>query len=213
MLLFDMDGTLVDSNGVWEQVDIDFLHTRGLAVTAEYSDFVSHSIFPVSAQFTKDYYKLPDTKEEIMAEWLSAARDAYAHHIQVKPHARDYLEQCRAAGEPMALVTASVPELCRTCMDRHGLTAYFSHIVFAQELGLEKRDPRAFLAAARAVGAEPAACTVFDDAPANCVSARAAGMRAVGVYDPFFAYAEHEMRRTCDRYIMSFAELLDPPRP
>ena len=209
MLFFDLDGTLVDSNGVWVQVDEDFLGRRGLEVTRAYTEFVSHSIFPVAAQFTKDYYQLPESTQEIMDEWMAAAQEAYAHHIPMKPHVRAYLEQCRRRGEEMALLTASVPSLCRACMDRHGLSPFFSHLIFAQELGLEKRDPRAFTAAAQLVGAAPADCTIFDDGPANCISARAAGMRAVGVYDAFFAAAEPEMRRTCDRYIRSFAELLE----
>lgn len=211
MLLFDMDGTLVDSNGVWIQVDLDFLSRRGLQATDEYTHFVSHSIFPVAAQYTKDYYHLPDSPQAIMDEWMGSAREAYTHHIPLKPHVRPYLEQCRARGEGMALVTASVPELCRACMDRHGLTPFFSHLVFAQELGLEKRDPRAFLAAAEQVGAVPADCTVFDDAPANCAAARAAGMRVVGVYDPAFAHARGEMEHICHRYLMDFGELLEQP--
>ena len=212
MLLFDMDGTLVDSNGVWIQVDLDFLSRRGLEVTEEYTEFVSHSIFPVAAQYTRDYYHLSDSAQEIMDEWMAAARTAYTRDIPLKPHVRPYLEQCRARGEAMALVTASVPELCRACMDRHGLTPFFSRMIFAQDLGLEKRDPRAFLAAARLVGADPGACTVFDDAPANCASARAAGMRVVGVYDPAFAHARAQMEQACHRYIMDFGELLEGER-
>ena len=143
---------------------------------------------------------------------MAAARAAYTHDIPLKPHVRPYLEQCRARGEAMALVTASVPELCRACMDRHGLSPFFSRMIFAQELGMEKRDPRAFLAAARLLEVDPGDCTVFDDAPANCASARSAGMRVVGVYDNFFALDEEAMRGFCDVYIRSFEELLLPPR-
>ena len=83
-----------------------------------------------------------------------------------------------------------------------------SRMIFAQDLGLEKRDPRAFLAAARLVGADPGACTVFDDAPANCASARAAGMRVVGVYDPFYENYQDQVRENSHRYLRSFTELL-----
>ena len=55
MDLFDFDGTLVDSNGVWVDVDNGFLARRGLTPTREYSDAVGHSIFPIAAQYTKDY--------------------------------------------------------------------------------------------------------------------------------------------------------------
>ena len=54
MKLFDFDGTLVDSNGVWEEIDITFLARRGLTPTREYSELVGRSIFPIAAQITRD---------------------------------------------------------------------------------------------------------------------------------------------------------------
>ena len=58
MRLFDFDGTLVDSNGVWERIDLDFLGRHGLEPTEEYAHTVGHSIFPLAARYTKDYYRL-----------------------------------------------------------------------------------------------------------------------------------------------------------
>ena len=58
MKLFDFDGTLVDSNGVWEEIDVRFLQRRGLTPTREYCETVGHSIFPIAAQFTREYYHL-----------------------------------------------------------------------------------------------------------------------------------------------------------
>ena len=76
MIFFDLDGTLIDSNGVWLQVDHTFLGRRGLEITPEYTYTVGHSIFPVAAQFTKRYYHLEDSAEDIMAEWRALSYDA-----------------------------------------------------------------------------------------------------------------------------------------
>ena len=71
MKIFDFDGTLVDSNGVWVEVDLRFLGSLGLSPTREYSDLMGHSIFPIAAQITKNYYHLDLTPEEIMfMDWL-----------------------------------------------------------------------------------------------------------------------------------------------
>ena len=208
MRIFDFDGTLVDSNGVWVEVDNGFLARRGLTATREYSDTVGHSIFPIAAQFTKDYYCLDMTPEAIMAEWLDMARDAYARQVPLKPGARAFLEACARRGEPMALLTACVPELCQAALERHGLTGYFTRIVYVQELGVEKRDPRAFTQALELLGVESGACTMYEDSPGACRAAKAVGLTVVGVYDPFSACYEDEMRALCDRYIHSFEELL-----
>lgn len=208
MLLFDLDGTLIDSNGVWEEIDLTFLSRRGLVPTEEYFNTVGHSIFPIAAQFTKDYYGLTMTPEEIMDEWMEGARGAYAHRVPLKPGAKEYLDRSRKKGERMALVTACVPELCRTVLIRCGLEDFFEDVIFAQEMGLEKRNPQVFLRTAQRLGVEPGGCTLYEDAPANCAAAQTAGMRAVGVYDGFYAQHEPEMRLHCDRYITSFTELL-----
>ena len=103
MLFFDLDGTLVDSSGIWLQIDLDFTARRGLAHTQEYHDFVIHSTAPVAAQFTKDYYHLPESADEIIAEWSAQALEEYTYRIEAKPHVHAYLEQCRRQGEPMAV--------------------------------------------------------------------------------------------------------------
>lgn len=208
MDLFDFDGTLVDSNGVWVDVDNGFLARRGLTPTREYSDAVGHSIFPIAAQYTKDYYHLDMSPEEIMAEWLDMARDAYAHQVPLKPGAGEFLARRAGEGADMALVTACVPELCRAALARHGLERYFSAVVYVQELGVEKRDPRAFSLALEQLGERPEACALYEDSPSVCRTAKEAGLTVVGVYDPFYAHYEDQMRAFCHRYIRSFTELL-----
>ncbi|MGM9662105.1 MAG: HAD family hydrolase [Oscillospiraceae bacterium] len=208
--LFDLDGTLTDSNGVWVEVDTVFLARRGLPYTQEYAEAVAHTIFPLAAKFTRDYCHIPDSEEEIMAEWMALAGDRYSKTVGLKPYAREFLEQCRARGVPMSLVTACVPEHCRAALQRHDLAGYFQHLIFAQELGMEKSDPTFYLEASRRCGAAPADCVLFDDSIRSCRSAIAAGMQAVGVYDDLFRRDEEALRGLCSRYIMSFRELLEP---
>ena len=135
MLLFDMDGTLIDSNGVWKDVDREFLARRGLPYTREYYEGVAHTILPLAAKFTKEFCRLEESCGDIIAEWMAMARDAYAH-VTVKPGVRAYLEQCRAEGKRMAVVTSSVPEHCRTALTRLDLMGYFEGVTFAHDLGL-----------------------------------------------------------------------------
>ncbi len=207
MFFFDMDGTLIDSNRVWKEVDERFLARRGIPYTRAYYEGVAHTILPLAAQFTREFCHLEESCQEIMDEWMDMAKDIYAH-VTVKPGVRAYLKQCRAEGRRMAVVTSSVPEHCHTALERLGLEKYFESITFAQQLGLEKKDPEVWLKAARESGVEPESCTIFDDSLSACRGARAARMRVVGVYDSFFARDEREMRSFCDVYIRSFEELL-----
>ena len=207
MLIFDMDGTLIDSNGVWREVDEAFLAKRGYPYTHEYYEGVAHTIFPLAAVFTKEYCHLTESTDEIMAEWMETAGDAYAERVTVKPGVKEYLERCRARGERMIVLTSSVPEHCYAALGNLGLIDYFEKVIFAQDLQMEKKNPEVFHAAARIMGVNEADCTVFDDSVAACRGAKDAGMTVIGVYDPFFAQTKEEMRQVCDRYITGFEEL------
>ncbi len=209
MKLFDLDGTLIDSNGVWRQIDAQFLSSHNLQSTEEYLYVVGHSIFPTAAQFTKDYYHLDLTPQEIMDEWFSLAHEAYEHHIPLKPFAKEYLIQEIAKGVHLALVSACVPTLGYAVLNRHGLTPLFDQIIFAQEYGLEKRDPKFYNQVLSLLNISAEECTFYDDAPVNCTAAKNAGMNVIGVYDVLYDDQQYEMGRICDRYIHSFKELLD----
>ncbi len=208
MYIFDLDGTITDTNGIWLEVDREFLTRRGLTHTDEYRRVVERSIFPIAAQFTRDYYHLPDTPEDIMAEWDSLAERHYRELAPLKPGAEEFLRQCRAEGRPMAIFTACRPALCEAILERYGLRGLFGHVIFAEEIGLEKRDPRCFVRLSELLGAPPEDCTLFDDSPDNCATAMKAGMTAVGVYDDYYAARQDELKSVCRRYVRSLEELV-----
>ena len=208
MQIFDMDGTLIDSNGIWKDVDTAFLAKRGLSYTKEFYEGVAHTIFPLAAKFTKEFCRLPESEEAIMAEWMDMAGDLYGTSVPVKPGVRAYLDKLRAAGERLIVVTSAVPVHCRTALTHLGLMPYFERIIFAHDLQLEKKDPQLWRLTAELMGVAPEHCTLYDDSVEACRGAKAAGMHAVGVYDPYFAGTEPEMQAVCDRYIRSFEELI-----
>lgn len=209
LLIFDLDGTLTDSNGLWAGVDEEFLARRGLVPTEEYEVVVSRSIFPAAAVYTREYYRLEDSPEEIMAEWEELAGEHYRHLVPMKPGAAEFLEQCRKRGLAMSLFTACRPALCRAALERFGLPRYFQHIVYAEEIGLDKHDPGCFVRLSELVGLHPSDCVLFDDNPDNCATASAAGMATVGVYDSYYAHRQEELKKACGQYIRSFEELLE----
>lgn len=208
LFLFDLDGTLLDSNSVWREVDRTFLARRGLPYTHAYYEGVAHSIFPIAAQFTKDFCHLSESCQEIMDEWMDLAGDAYARTVPIKPGVRAYLKQCKNEGRRMAVVTSSLRVHCEAALRRHELDKYFERVTYAQELGLVKQNAEVWRTAAREAGVEPERCTVFDDSLSACRGAREARMRVVGVYDDYYSGDQKEMEGFCDVYIRSFEELL-----
>ena len=165
-----------------------------------------------TCQENMDALKKVLTQRTLLALSRRNVEFVLAHQADSKQQLADYLRQCRAEGRRMAVVTSSVPEHCRTALTHLDLMKYFEGVTLAHDLGLEKKDPALWRAAAEHYGVAPEDCTVFDDSLSACKGARAAKMRVVGVYDGFFAQDEAAMRGFCDVYIRSFEELLLPPR-
>lgn len=207
MYLFDLDGTLIDSNGIWADVDRTFLARRGFPYTREYRDGIAHLIFPLAAEFTKEFCHLDESCEDIMAEWMALAKDSYAH-VALKPFARELLDKLKSDGERLAVFTSAVPEHCDTALAVHGLAPYFERVVYAHDLGMNKSVPEAFHLALKLLGAAPEDCVLLDDSVRSCRAAKEAGLTVIGVYDPVFADVEAEMPAVCDRFIRGFEELL-----
>lgn len=207
MLIFDLDGTLVDSNGVWLEVDKTFLSRHGFEYSQEYHNGVAHSILQNAAVFTKEHFHMEESCEEIVAEWMDLAKNSY-DSVPLKPYVRDYLERCREAGHRMVIFTACVPEHCETAIRSHGLDRYFEQVIYAQRLGADKKSPEIFRRTAELLGVKPRECVLFDDSLAACKGAKAAGMTVVGVQDAYHRGTEPDMREVCDQYILDFRELL-----
>ena len=207
MLIFDLDGTLIDSTGLWVEVDKIFLARRGAEYTQEYYEGVAHTILQNCAIFTKEYLNLEESCEEIIAEWMDLAQNAY-DNVPIKAGVRQFLEQCRDKGERMVVFTACVPEHYETALKHLELEPFFEQVIYAQKMGMDKKSPEIFLKVCEMLGVTPEECIFYDDSVTACAAAKEAGMEVIGVYDAYFEDKRPDMERICDRYIESFEELL-----
>ena len=207
MYFFDLDGTLLDSNGIWLDIDMVFLGKHGISPVPEsYTDYVIHHTFQDAAEYTKSYFHMELSPEEIIAAWQDLAKEAYASQLALKPGARDFLERANRAGVRCALLTSCMPQLCQSALYCHRLHPLLEREITTAQLGLEKRDAELYRRVARLCGERAEDCVLFDDSPVYCAAARAAGWQVYGVADPVFADRAEEMAQVCGpgRFPFSF---------
>lgn len=182
--IFDLDGTLLDSMGVWDQVDVDFLAKRGFEVPDDYMQKVAAMQFRQIAEYTIARFNLSDTPEELMEEWDHMARVMYSTVVEAKPHAREYLATLKASGAKLAVATSLPPMLREPAMRHVGIFDYFDEVVSVDDAGdIGKDRPDVYLLAASRLGIEPTDCTVFEDLLVGMRSAKSVGMRVWAMHD------------------------------
>lgn len=208
MLLFDMDGTLLDSNGVWQEVDTAFLAKRGIPYTKDYYEGVAHTIFPLAAKFTKAFCQLPETEEEIMAEWMEMAGDLYATDVAAKPGVTTFLDAMQARGERMAVVTSARAGTLQIGPGPFGAGPLFRAGVFRPGVGHGEERAGAVAGGGGGAGGRAGGMRGVRRFRGGVPGREGCGMKTVGVHDPFFAGTEGDMKTLCDRYITGWDELL-----
>lgn len=181
--IFDMDGTLLDSMGMWVHVGDNFLARMGIPDPDHLGAEVITMSMRQSVQFLREKFSLPQSEEELMEAVDKMVEEQYFHTLPAKPGARELLERFSREGVPMAVTTATDRYLVEAALDRTGLLPHFSRIFTCGEVGLPKDDPAFFRYVARELGVEPEEITVFDDALYAVRAAAAAGLRVVGVED------------------------------
>jgi HAD superfamily hydrolase (TIGR01509 family) len=208
--IFDLDGTLLDSMGVWGQIDVDFLAKRGIAVPPDYMDAISSMTFHETAAYTINRFALPGSVEDLMREWNEMAAYAYGNTVQMKPHAKEYLTTLRECGTKLAVATSLSAELCAPVLRSNGIEIFFDVICRTDEAGHGKSRPDVFLLAAKKIGVPPEDCLVFEDILAAVKSAKSASMSVCAVYDKASESDWEQIKALADYAIVDFH---DAPLP
>lgn len=206
--IFDIDGTLIDSMGLWYQVDVDFFRMHNAEMPADYSKKVARMSAWRTAEYTIALLGLRETPEELIEIWNGMIRDEYLYRVPLKPMAKECITAMKAQGVKLAVATALFPALYEPVLKRTGLYPYFDVFLSSSEIKCEKSQPDLYLMAAERLGVSPSRCVVFEDIVPGIQGAKAAGMFTVGVYDKWDRTSQTALAAAADFYIKDFSDFL-----
>ena len=202
--IFDLDGTLVDSMGVWHRIDDEFLGRRGFPADESYKQAVKTMKYETAAHYTIERYGLSETPEEVMAEWDSMALHEYRYNIKCKPGAAEFLNELKKRGIKIALATVSHRALLEAVLKGNHIFELFDVLTDVSQVSRGKEEPDLYWFAAKQMELEPEECIVFEDVLLGIDSAKRGGFYTCGVKDHSSYAEELEIRQLADCFVENF---------
>lgn len=207
-IIFDFDGTLVDSMPLWQEIDRIFLAERGIDVPQELGTMIAGFSFTETARYFKKTFALKESVEDIKAQWKTMSQSLYPLHVKLKPGCWEVLEVLRRTGFTMAIGSSNNKDVIEELLEREGLLSHFLSVKTSCDVGRGKPYPDLFLSLSREMQLDPGEICIVDDIIEGIRAGKRAGMKTVAVYDA--GYGKRKLlEKEADRYIISLYEL--PP--
>ena len=207
-VIFDLDGTLVDSMWMWTDIDKEYLARFGYPFDKQIQREIEGMSIGETAVWFKERYHIPDSLEKIQSDWIRMSIDKYRNEVLLKPFAGEFLTFLKSRGIKTGIASSNAIYMVEACLDSLSVRDKFDIIATASEVERGKPFPDVYLHVARLLDADPAKCMVFEDIPAGIQAGKAAGMYVFAIHDAFSEELEEEKRKLADAYIRDYSELM-----
>ena len=207
-VIFDLDGTLIDSMWVWEKIDTIFLNKLGYKVPKDMDKILEGKSFTETAVYFKEHFKLEMSIEAIKANWNQMAWEFYTQEVPLKVGAKDFLVWLKEKKMKIGIATSNSIELVEAVLNALNIRQYFSQIRTSCEVGRGKPFPDIYLKVAEDLKVAPDKCLIFEDIPNGLKAGKSAGMTAWGIFDNQTEEMQVEMKKIADHFVMDYYEVI-----
>ena len=209
-VIFDLDGTLLDSMWLWGDVAEKYVRENGKEPPRPgFREALRTLNTEEEAQYYIDEYGIELPVEDVMYGRDLMMLDFFLTEVQLKKGVLDVLNTLRDKGIKMCLATATDKWLVDPAINKQGITEYFEHIFTCTEEGTSKKYPDIYYKAAKALGTDISETLVVEDALYAMQTAKKAGFVVAGVYDRVSADEQDKIKEVCDYYWVHLDEMLD----
>lgn len=206
-VIFDVDGTLIDSMGVWRDVDEIYLARYNKEMPENLQRELSGLSITQAAHYFRTVVGIDEEPEKMLADWNELALRQYQYEIPMKESALKWLKTIADRGLPMAVCTSNTRMLAETVLKVHEIYSYFQVILTGEDVVKGKPDPFIYQTAAKRLGVNPANCLVFEDIPEGIQAGLSAEMSVCAVWDSFSEYQTEKKKQLANYYIRSFEDI------
>lgn len=206
-VIFDLDGTLVDSMWLWQDIDVEYLGRFDIALPENLQSAIEGMSFSETAAYFKEHFHIPDSIEKIKKDWNRMAWDKYSYEVPLKDGVYEFLCGCRERGIRLGIATSNSRELVENIISVHHLNHFFSCIMTGCDVDKGKPAPDIYLAVAKRLQTEPEHCLVFEDIVPGILAGKRARMQVCAVEDTYSFSDRKAKLDAADYYITNFHNL------
>lgn len=207
-VIFDIDGTLIDSMWIWTNIDDLFLAKYGLKEPEGFHEGMEGKSYSETAQYFLDLFpSLPHTREELEQEWYDMAYEIYTTQMELKQGAYDFILDMHKKGMKLGIATSNNRDLAEGMLKSNGVYDFIDSIWTSGDVNAGKPNPAVYLRVAEDLKVNPANCLVFEDVPNGILAGKNAGMKVCAVEDEFSKPQEDKKRQLADYYIQDFDDI------
>lgn len=208
-VIFDLDGTLVDSMWMWKQIDIDFLSERGISYPSNLESEIEGMSFDETAEYFAKTFPIKETPDELKVIWNDMARENYEKKVPLKRGAKEFLIYLKEQKIKTGIATSNSRDLLESVSKAHDLFSYIDVFLTSDEVKKGKPAPDVFLKVAEKLNVLPKDCLVFEDIPNGILAGKHAGMEVCAVEDRYSMDLISKKRKLADYYINDYNEVLN----
>lgn len=207
-VIFDLDGTLVDSMWVWLDIDRDYFKQHGLDVPEQLQQKISGMSFSETANYIKEQFGISDSIEEMKAAWNRMAEEKYEKEVPLKPGAYEFIQKLKEMGIKTGVATSNSRHLVEIALRARGIRSGLDTVRTACEVEKGKPAPDIYLLVAKDLEVEPEHCLVFEDIVEGIQAGKRAGMHTCAIADAASEAIWEEKQQEADYAIQDYRELL-----
>ena len=206
-VIFDLDGTLLDSTGMWRQVDGRLMAHYGKEVPPDLSETVQRMSIEEFSQFFVEEFDLPVTPEQIAQQVADMVAEEYREKLQLTPHVPEILDWLDQQDIPYGVATATYGELAEAALRRLHVWERLRFLLTEQNAGAPKTQPRIFQLAAQKLHLGRRQIAVVEDSLHALEGAKNGGFFTIGIADPENAPVWKEICATATVHIHDILEM------
>ncbi len=207
-IIFDVDGTLLDSMWIWTQIDDWFLQKYNLTEPEGFHKGMEGMSYSETAQYFLDIFpSLTHTREELELEWYEMALELYEEKLCLKKGAYDFIKEMHENGIKLGIATSNNRELALAALRHNQIDVFIDSVWTSGEAKAGKPNPAVYLRVAEDLHVSPEHCLVFEDVPNGILAGKNAGMKVCAIDDAFSRPLEEEKRALADYYIQDYDDI------